>query len=36
MFLPGGIMEGVRRIVSLFNRPPRSDASSAMRTQPAE
>src|ERR1051325_6322793 len=25
VFLPGGIMEGVRRIVSLFNRPPRAD-----------
>jgi ABC-type branched-subunit amino acid transport system permease subunit len=36
MFLPGGIMEGVRRITSLFNRPPRPDAGAAMRAQPAE
>jgi ABC-type branched-subunit amino acid transport system permease subunit len=36
MFLPGGIMEGVRRISALWTRPRRPDAGSAMRVQPAE
>ncbi|OJX47564.1 branched-chain amino acid ABC transporter permease [Devosia sp. 66-22] len=35
IFMPGGVMEGVRRIVSLFNRPQRRDPG-AMRVQPAE
>ncbi|MBL8597536.1 MAG: branched-chain amino acid ABC transporter permease [Devosia sp.] len=35
IFMPGGVMEGVRRIASLFNRPPRRDPG-AMRVQPAE
>lgn len=35
IFMPGGVMEGVRRIVSLFNRPQRRDPG-AMRIQPAE
>jgi ABC-type branched-subunit amino acid transport system permease subunit len=34
VFLPGGIMEGVRRVGALFRRPDRPDP--AMRTQPAE
>ncbi len=36
VFLPGGIMEGVRRIGALFNRPPRRDSGAPMRVQPAE
>jgi ABC-type branched-subunit amino acid transport system permease subunit len=36
VFLPGGIMEGVRRISALWTRPKRPDAGSAMRVQPAE
>jgi ABC-type branched-subunit amino acid transport system permease subunit len=36
VFLPGGIMEGVRRIAALF-RPPGTPATpGALRTQPAE
>lgn len=35
VFLPGGIVEGVRRLSSLFRRSP-PDAPSALRTQPAE
>jgi ABC-type branched-subunit amino acid transport system permease subunit len=35
MFLPGGIVEGVRRLSGLFRRSP-PDAPSALRTQPAE
>jgi len=35
VFLPGGIMEGVRRISALFRRRPARDAG-ALRTQPAE
>src|SRR5690606_11672177 len=36
MFLPGGIMEGVRRIGALFQRPRKPDPGAALRTQPAE
>jgi len=36
MFLPGGVMEGVRRIGALFNRPQRRDPGAPMRVQPAE
>lgn len=37
IFLPGGIMEGFRRIVSLFGRPPSGTSEiSTTRTQPAE
>src|SRR5690554_2188987 len=35
MFLPGGIMEGVRRIGAMFG-PRKSGAGPTMRTQPAE
>jgi ABC-type branched-subunit amino acid transport system permease subunit len=35
VFVPGGIMEGVRRVGALFHRTP-PDAPAAMRTQPAE
>lgn len=36
IFLPGGIMEGARRISSLFTRPRRRDPNAPMRVQPAE
>jgi ABC-type branched-subunit amino acid transport system permease subunit len=36
VFLPGGIVEGVRRLGSLFRRRNKPDAPSAMRAQPAE
>jgi len=36
VFLPGGIMEGVRRIAALFRRPGTPATPGAMRTQPAE
>ena len=36
MFLPGGIMEGVRRIAALFRRPGTPATPGAMRAQPAE
>jgi ABC-type branched-subunit amino acid transport system permease subunit len=36
IFLPGGIMEGVRRIVALFRRPGTPATPGTMRTQPAE
>lgn len=36
VFLPGGIMEGVRRIAALFRRPGTPATPTAMRTQPAE
>jgi hypothetical protein len=36
VFLPGGIMEGVRRIAALFRRRQRPDSGTAMRVQPAE
>ncbi len=36
MFLPGGIMEGVRRITALFRRPGRPATPGAARAQPAE
>ena len=36
VFLPGGIMEGVRRIAALFRRPSAPATPGAMRTQPAE
>jgi ABC-type branched-subunit amino acid transport system permease subunit len=36
VFLPGGIMEGVRRIAALFRRPGAPATPGAMRTQPAE
>jgi ABC-type branched-subunit amino acid transport system permease subunit len=36
IFLPGGVMEGVRRIVALFRRPGTPATPGAMRTQPAE
>lgn len=35
VFLPGGIVEGVRRLSALFRRSP-PDAPSALRAQPAE
>ena len=35
VFVPGGIMEGVRRVGAMFRRTP-PDAPAAMRTQPAE
>ena len=36
VFLPGGIMEGVRRIAALFRRPGTPAPPGAMRTPPAE
>lgn len=36
VFLPGGIMEGVRRVVSLFGRGSTPASPGAMRAQPAE
>jgi ABC-type branched-subunit amino acid transport system permease subunit len=36
VFLPGGIMEGVRRITALFRRPGRPATPGAARAQPAE
>jgi ABC-type branched-subunit amino acid transport system permease subunit len=36
VFLPGGIMEGVRRIASLFGRRRTPASPGAVRTQPAE
>ncbi|RYE86079.1 MAG: branched-chain amino acid ABC transporter permease [Hyphomicrobiales bacterium] len=36
IFLPGGIMEGVRRIAAAFRRPGPSSAKPNARTQPAE
>ena len=36
MFLPGGILEGVRRIAALFRRPGTPATPGAMRAQPAE
>jgi ABC-type branched-subunit amino acid transport system permease subunit len=36
VFLPGGIMEGVRRIAALFRRPGAPATPGAVRTQPAE
>ncbi|KQY13925.1 branched-chain amino acid ABC transporter permease [Rhizobium sp. Root482] len=37
IFLPGGIMEGLRRIAALFNRPPRDGVKiSTAQSQPAE
>ncbi len=36
VFLPGGIMEGVRRIGALFRRAGTPDAGAAMRPAPAE
>jgi len=36
IFLPGGIMEGVRRIAALFRRSGSSSAKPSARTQPAE
>ena len=37
IFLPGGIMEGLRRIWNLFTRwPGNREAVPATRTQPAE
>jgi ABC-type branched-subunit amino acid transport system permease subunit len=36
VFLPGGIMEGVRRIAALFRRPGTPATPGAMRAQPAE
>jgi ABC-type branched-subunit amino acid transport system permease subunit len=36
MFLPGGIMEGVRRLVGLFGRRRTPPPSRAVQTQPAE
>ncbi len=35
-FLPGGIVEGVKRLVALFRRRSRPDAGAAARVQPAE
>jgi ABC-type branched-subunit amino acid transport system permease subunit len=36
VFLPGGIMEGVRRIGALLRRPTPPATPTAMRAQPAE
>lgn len=36
IFLPGGIMEGVRRLAAAFRRPGSSSAKPNARTQPAE
>ena len=36
VFLPGGIMEGVRRIASLFNRSPKKPRHTPAQVQPAE
>ncbi|KQT51243.1 ABC transporter permease [Devosia sp. Leaf420] len=36
IFLPGGIMEGVRRVAGLFRRSGSSGAKTAPQTQPAE
>jgi hypothetical protein len=36
VFLPGGLMEGVRRIASLFNRRGTPTSPGAVRAQPAE
>lgn len=36
IFLPGGIMEGVRRLAAAFRRPGSSSAKPNTRTQPAE
>lgn len=36
VFLPGGIMEGVRRVGTLFRGRNRPDAGAALRVQPAE
>jgi len=36
VFLPGGVMEGVRRIAGLFGRPGKPSSGAAMRVQPAE
>lgn len=36
MFLPGGIMEGVRRIAHLFDRRPTSPGKASTQPQPAE
>lgn len=36
IFLPGGIMEGVRRLAALFRRSGSSSAKPSARTQPAE
>lgn len=36
IFLPGGIMEGVRRIAALFRRPGSSTPKARAQTQPAE
>ena len=36
VFLPGGIMEGVRRVARLFDRPKRKPDPASTQTQPAE
>ncbi len=36
VFLPGGIMEGVRRIASMFKPSGKAEPGSALRAQPAE
>jgi len=36
IFLPGGLMEGFRRIAALFNRKPKPIAPQASASQPAE
>lgn len=36
VFLPGGIMEGARRIAALWNRPKNPKQGDALRVQPAE
>ncbi|WP_108460015.1 branched-chain amino acid ABC transporter permease [Devosia naphthalenivorans] len=36
IFLPGGIMEGVRRIAHLFNRAPKAPGKANPQPQPAE
>jgi len=36
IFLPGGIMEGVRRIAHLFNRAPKEPGKATPQPQPAE
>lgn len=36
VFLPGGIMEGVRRLAALLRRPSKPETGGAVRVQPAE
>jgi hypothetical protein len=36
IFLPGGIMEGVRRVMHIFSRKKAAPAADAQRAEPAE